>query len=248
MARRKIIRIDEGRCTGCGLCVPGCAEGALQVIDGKAKLVAEVYCDGLGACLGECPEGAISIEERDAAGFDEHAVEKHLSRMKTPVAPAAGKPPDLPCGCPGSLSREIRRPAAPASGASGSADEAHALQSRLANWPVQIALVPERAPYLDGARLLIAADCTPFAFADFHRRFVSGRTVLVGCPKLDDAAFYQEKLASIIRANEITGVDVVTMEVPCCSGLVRLVRSALSASGKDLPATFTRIGVSGDLL
>lgn len=246
MAKRKIVRIDEEKCTGCGLCVPGCAEGALQIVDGKARLVSEVYCDGLGACLGECPEGAITIEEREAAGFDQAAVEQRLGEKGKP-APAADAPaekkPDLPCGCPGSLSREIARPAHPAGPAVG-----RGAPSLLGNWPVQIALVPERAPYLQGARLLIAADCVPFAYGDFHRRFVHGRTVLVGCPKLDDPAFYQEKIASILRGNDITGVDVVTMEVPCCSGLTRLVQAALSASGKSLPATFTRVGISGDLL
>jgi len=241
MATRKIVRIDEEKCTGCGSCVPGCAEGALQIVDGKARLVSEVYCDGLGACLGECPEGAISIEERDAARFDERAAGRHAARVGKPAAPAQA--PTLPCGCPGSHSREIRRPqpdAAPA-------EAGPSRQSQLANWPVQITLVPERAPYLEGARLLIAADCVPFAYADFHPRFVRGRTVLVGCPKLDDAAFYQKKLTGMLKANAISGVEVVTMEVPCCSGLVRLVQSALSASGKRIPASFSRIGIAGEL-
>ncbi len=244
MAKRSIIRIDEGKCNGCGACVPSCAEGALAIVDGKARLVSEVYCDGLGACLGECPQGAIAIEEREAADFDLEAAEKHLAAQKAAPPPAA-KVPDLPCGCPGSLSRQISRPSGEAAHRGAAPAE---LPSQLGNWPVQISLLPVQAPYLRGARLLIAADCVPFAFADFHRRFVSGRTVMVGCPKRDDASAHQAKITEVLRANDIAGIDVVTMEVPCCGGLTRLAQEAVAASGKPIPATYTRIGISGEVL
>ncbi len=246
--RRKIIRIDEEKCDGCGLCVPACPEGAIRIIDGKARLVSEIYCDGLGACLGECPQDAITIEERDAAEFDEEAVKRHLAGQAKPAVPEkpVAAPATAAAGCPGMLARMLREarpaPVADDDGATGESP------SQLANWPVQIKLVPVMAPYFRGARLLIAADCVPFAFADFHRRFLAGRTLLIGCPKLDDAAVYRAKLTEIFTANDIQSIDVLFMEVPCCFGLVQLVRLALENVPKDIPLTLTRIGLRGEIL
>jgi Fe-S-cluster-containing hydrogenase component 2 len=229
--RRKIIRIDESKCDGCGLCATACAEGAIAIVEGKARLVSEVYCDGLGACLGECPQGAIAIEERDAEAFDAAAVERHLRREPAPAAAIHA--------CPGAALRDLAPAAAAAPAAPGA--------SQLGNRPVQIALVPTRAPYLQDARLTIAADCTPFAYPDFHARFLSGRVVLIGCPKLDDAGAHHEKLAEIFRENRIREVEVAIMEVPCCGGLARLVASAIAASGREIPLRLARVGVRGGL-
>lgn len=235
---RKIVRIDEEKCNGCGQCATACAEGAIAIIEGKARLVSETYCDGLGACLGECPQDAITIEGREAAAFDIEAVEEHLAH---PHAPTAGPEP-LPCGCPGTATRALER----ASGLDACLSEA--IPSQLGNWPVQLRLVPPTAPYLRGAKLLIAADCVPFAFADFHRTFLADRVLLIGCPKLDDAAFYRQKLALIFRDNDIQSVDVVHMEVPCCFGLVQLVAQAAAESGKAVPVSVTKIGIRGEIL
>lgn len=240
MALRKIVRIDEEKCNGCGLCVPSCAEGALQIVDGKARIVADVYCDGLGACLGECPQGAISVEEREAADFDAAAAEAHV---RASAAPAEVAEP-LPCGCPGMAVRSMERPAASSDGHRG---EGEVPSSRLRNWPVQLKLVPVQAPYLRRARLLIAADCVPFAFADFHRRFVEGRVVLMGCPKLDDGQFYVDKLAQIFAANDIESVLLPHMEVPCCTGLIHIVEAAQRQAGTKVPTTLVRIGIDGSL-
>ena len=238
--KRKMVKIDEDKCNGCGLCVPSCAEGALQIIDGKAKLLSDVYCDGLGACLGDCPQGAISIEEREAEEFDEKAVEVHLERMKKEEQKKESKP--VFTGCPGMAAKSIQR----------TEDEKETVQtgsisSKLTNWPVQIKLVSPQAPYLQGASLLIAADCVPFAYADFHRKFVDGRVVLVGCPKLDDADFYIEKLAMIFAKNEIKDTAIPYMEVPCCHGLLRIVELALQKAGKTIPVTATMIGLDGEI-
>jgi len=241
MTVRNVVRIDEDLCDGCGDCVPACEEGAIQVIDGKARLVSDVYCDGLGACLGECPQGAISIEEREASEFDEAAVERHLEELR-PGSSAHAHPPALECGCPGSAVRDLR----PAAGHhEGGVEDVG--PSMLRNWPVQIKLVPVRAPYLDGADLLIAADCVPFAYRGFHGRFLSGKTLLVGCPKLDDAQFYIEKLAEMFRHNDVRSVEIAIMEVPCCMGLEHIVGRALQASGKSVPVTLSVVGVRGDL-
>ncbi len=219
MTARKILRIDAERCNGCGRCASACAEGAIEMHDGKARLVKDSYCDGLGACIGGCPTGALTIEEREAAEFSA---------------------PHPPRGCPGSAVRILGPEAPTPSGAPA--------VSQLSNWPVQITLVPETASWLDGSDLLIAADCTPFAFADFHRRFVRGRSVLVGCPKLDDAASYIEKLAAIFARNDIRSVEVVFMQVPCCGGLVRVVRSAKEMAASSFPLRLTRIGMDGSIL
>jgi NAD-dependent dihydropyrimidine dehydrogenase PreA subunit len=233
---RKIIRIDEELCNGCGLCVPSCAEGALQIIDGKARLVREQYCDGLGACLGECPEGALTIEEREAEDFDEEAVAHHLH----PVV----KEPELPCGCPSATVAQFQRkaPEQPESGAAGP------IASRLAQWPVQLTLVPPSAPFLQGADILLAADCVPFAYADFHREFLPNRALLVACPKLDDFGAHLNKLVAVLQQAEPPSITVAHMEVPCCSGLVYMAQKAIEASGLNIPLYDVTIGVRGSIL
>jgi len=248
---RKVVNIDEDKCDGCGVCVPACAEGAIQIIDGKARLVSEVYCDGLGACLGKCPQDAITIEERPAEEFDEDAVERHLEelergkRVKAIVEQAIAKP-QAGGGCPGSLSRMFD--SGPRQAAAGSEDPAGEIASRLGNWPVQLNLAPTRAPYFDSAALLISADCVPFAYADFHRKFLGEKTLLIGCPKLDDARHYVDKLSRIFLQNDLQAVEVMIMEVPCCSGLVHIVREAAEAASLTVPLTFTRVGIRGEIL
>lgn len=237
---RRIIRIDGEKCDGCGLCADACHEGAIRIVDGKARLVSDSYCDGLGDCIGECPRGAISFETREAAPYDEEAVKARMAQM------SAGRRDDLPCGCPGSAVRDLRegdhkrdRDCA----CSGPA------KSELINWPVQIRLVPENAPWLKGAELVVAADCTPFAFPDFHREFLAGgRVCLVGCPKLDDAAAYAEKLGRIISANGIDSIIEVRMEVPCCGGLTRILEKACEDSGRNVSLKIFTIGVRGDII
>ncbi len=253
MAVRTMVHIDEELCDGCGLCVPGCAEGALQIVDGKAKLASDIYCDGLGACLGECPLGAITMIERDAEDFDEEAVEQRLKNLAAApgkTEPAKENVEEMPeedhPGCPGSLSQFFgeREPSAQES----SQEEAGEISSRLKNWPVQIALAPPVAPYFDGADLMIAADCAPFAYAEFHRKMLDGKVVLIGCPKLDDMEFYLQKLTQIFAGNNIKSVETVFMEVPCCSGLVQVVDLALGQSGENIETIYTRVGIKGDLL
>lgn len=247
---RKIVEIDEERCDGCGLCATACAEGAIRIIDGKARLVSDSYCDGLGACLGECPQDAITIIEREADEFDEEEAERHLAGLSAQGRgndPRHGESEDtLPCGCPGSMAREL-----PASGDTLHAEGGAAtrrMPSHLRNWPVQLHLVPVNAPYLEGARLLIAADCVPFALADFHTRLLDGKILLIGCPKLDDAATYCDKLAAMLSNNDIREVTVAFMEVPCCFGLVNLVKQAIAESGKSIPFNTTKVGIEGDIL
>jgi len=233
---RKIVNIDESKCDGCGLCVPVCAEGALQIIDGKARLISEQYCDGLGACLGECPQEAIIIQERQAEDFDEAAVQHHL-------AAGCKHEDELPCGCP-SATVSRWQPAVETVAASG---VAAAEPSRLQHWPVQLTLVPPAAPFLQDADLILVADCVPFAYASFHRDFLTGHAVLVACPKLDDFAAHRQKLTDILRRSRINSIKVVHMEVPCCSGLVHLAQQAVQLSGKSIPVTEATIGIRGDL-
>ena len=229
---RKIIKIDEEKCNGCGLCAQACHEGAIDMVDGKAKLLREDYCDGLGDCLPACPTGAITFEEREAAAYDAAAVE--AAKQEKKQAP-------LPCGCPGSRSRALTPPpAVPHTAQTPAASE-------LRQWPVQIKLVPVKAPYFDGAKLLIAADCTAYAFASFHQKFVRGHVVLVGCPKLDSVD-YSEKLTEILKNNNIRSVSVVRMEVPCCGGITAAVQRALAQCGKQLPWHVTTISVQGEIL
>lgn len=237
---RRIIRIDGEKCDGCGLCADACHEGAIRIVDGKARLVSDSYCDGLGDCIGECPRGAISFETREAAPYDEEAVKARMAQM------SAGRRDDLPCGCPGSAVRDLREGDHKRDRACACSGPA---KSELINWPVQIRLVPENAPWLKGAELVVAADCTPFAFPDFHREFLAGgRVCLVGCPKLDDAAAYAEKLGRIISANGIDSIIEVRMEVPCCGGLTRILEKACEDSGRNVSLKIFTIGVRGDII
>ncbi len=267
---RKIIRIDEGKCTGCGRCIPNCPEGALQIIDGKARLVSELFCDGLGACVGTCPEGALTVEERPAEPYDENRVmanivrcgsntiAAHLRHLKEHGAqlyyeqavtyllehnipiPEDNLSP-LPCGCPGTQMRTIERRV------EHDNNQLPTRQSQLSNWPIQLMLVPVNAPYLNQSNLLIAADCTGFVLPDLHERFLKGRILLIGCPKLDDARFYQEKLTRIFQENDIRSVTILHMEVPCCFGLVQLVRNALMASSRNINFQEITINIDGKI-
>ena len=256
---RKIIKIDEELCNGCGACVPACAEGALQIIDDKAKLVSEVYCDGLGACLGECPQGAITIEEREAEQFDEAAVEHHLHHQEheeetlacgcpsttvTTFDSPAHEEETLACGC---SSATVTKLDSPANDEHAHAETVH-LKSMLGHWPVQLTLVPSTAPFLQGADVVLAADCVPFAYAGFHHDFLKDHALLVACPKLDDFQAHLDKLTSILRLSQINSLTVVHMEVPCCSGLVHMAREAIRLSGKDIPLKEETIGMRGERL
>ncbi len=240
---RKIISIDESKCDGCGLCIPSCEEGALQIIDGKAKLVKDIYCDGLGNCLGECPQGAIELIEREAEPFDEKAVDEHLEKLSQNRKEEAHLEGTVSCG-----SREVRSINSPAEPeklnieGGGAAPEAE-----LSHWPVQLHLVSPEARFLKNQDLLIAADCVPFAFADFHRRFLAGRALIIGCPKLDDVELYHHKLVEIFKKNDLRSIQLVNMEVGCCFGLSRLVRSALQEAGVDILLKETVVGVDGSI-
>ncbi len=235
---RKIVKIDEDKCDGCGLCVPACHEGAIQIIDGKARLVSEMYCDGLGDCLGECPVGAITIEERPAEEFKEQAVKRHLAEL----AEQKGNR-KVPSGCPGAMMQELARQAEPSERPAGDA-----APSQLTNWPVQLKLVSPEAPYFENADLLLAADCVPFSLSDFHARFLHGRTLLIGCPKLDDAEFYVQKLTEILKHSKVRTLTVLHMEVPCCHGLSRIAHAALQASGKEIPTREVTVSLRGQVL
>ncbi len=234
MAKRQIIRIDQEKCDGCGMCVPSCAEGAIEIVDGKARLVAERFCDGLGACLGACPQGALVIEEREAEEFQ---------------GPAPGSPAALEHGaetgvleepvfiCPGSRMQQFERRETP-----------EAAPSALSHWPVKLKLVAPKAPFLRGAELLVAADCTAFAAGDFHARFLSGRAVVCGCPKFEDLEESAAKLTAILKENDIQGITIVNMEVPCCQGLIQVVRQAMIAAGKVLPVTICTLAATGQVV
>ena len=237
---RKIVVIDKDKCNGCGLCVPDCEEGAIQIIDGKAVLVADNLCDGLGNCLGACPQDAISIEERVADSFDEEAVKKHLEEAKT-TAPA----PKLPCGCPGTMARKIQTSCCPSEESAATSET----PSRLGQWPVLLPLVPVQGDIWNNADVLISADCVAYAMGNFHEKLLSGKTLAVGCPKLDDIQMYTEKLTTIFSGNNIKSVTIAHMEVPCCTGLVVAVKTALEKSGKtNLPFKDVTISVDGRVL
>jgi Fe-S-cluster-containing hydrogenase component 2 len=237
--KREIVKIDEEKCNGCGLCVPACAEGAIRIVDGKARLIADNLCDGLGACLGDCPMDAITIEQREADEFDEEAVEEHLAASGEEKPAAAHS--SHQGGCPSArLMTFGKEESAPAAEGPGSR------QSQLRQWPVQMHLVPPSAPFLRDADLLLAADCVPFAYADFHRDFLQGKALLIGCPKLDDGQAYLHKLTAILENNDIKTLTVMHMEVPCCSGLIAIARQALAASGRDLQLETIRIGIQGE--
>ncbi len=229
--KRQIIKIDEEKCNGCGLCVSACHEGAIGLVDGKAQLLRDDFCDGLGNCLPVCPTGAIEFEEREAKAFDEAAVKK-----------AAEK---LPCGCPGTQVKNIAHKAENCCDNKKEDEKNEA--SELRQWPVQIKLVPANAPYFQNANLLIAADCTAYAINNFHNRFMKGKITLIGCPKLDNAD-YSEKLAAILETNEIKSVTVLRMEVPCCGGIVSAVTEALRKSGKITPWQVITISTDGEVI
>ena len=261
VAERKIVQIDEEKCNGCGICVNACHEGAIQMVDGKARLVSDIYCDGLGDCLGPCPTGAISIITRPAEAFDEAAVAKRMEERKMEAGP-------LPCGCPGSMARELKKApaAAPIAGCPGSislslkgaapsscscdcgcdeAESARPVESELMNWPVQLRLVPPAAPYLKGADILLAADCTAFAVPDFHQKYLKNKQVLIACPKLEDNEPQVVKLTEVLRAAQPASLTVLRMEVPCCGGLVRVAEQAVAWSGLNIPVRTVVVGVDG---
>ncbi|MBA3065191.1 4Fe-4S binding protein [bacterium] len=281
--KRKIIKIDEEKCTGCGNCIPDCPEGALQIIDGKVRLVSDLFCDGLGACIGSCPEGAISVEERDARPYDENKVmenivkagantiKAHLRHLKEhgetdylhkAIGYIRENNVDFPVqefmaeihghdnahaggGCPGAKAMSWEEKKAGPS----QAEEPHGkIASELRNWPVQIKLVNPNAPYLKNADILITADCVPFAYASFHKDFVKGKIVLMGCPKLDDMEYYIEKLTEIFKTAKPRGITVINMEVPCCHGLVTGVRKAIKKSEQKIPLFEITVGIKGNLL
>ena len=230
---RKIIKIDEEKCNGCGACAAACHEGAIEMVDGKAKLTREDYCDGLGDCLPACPTDAITFEEREAPEYNEAAV------LEAKKKKAQHK---LPCGCPGTNSKTIQRKNDACSVSSAP------VTSKLSQWPVQLRLVPVNAPYFDNANLLVAADCTAYAYGNFHNEFIRNRITLIGCPKLDDIGYYEEKLTEIIAKNNIKSVTVVRMEVPCCGGIENAVKNALRASGKFIPWQVVTISTDGKIL
>jgi len=230
---RKIIQIDDEKCDGCGLCVAACAEGAIAIKDGKARLVSDTYCDGLGNCLGECPHGAISILEREAESFQTEAVKMHLA-----TSSAAH---NTPCAGSQMMIHRMDRAQKPA-------DRGRDAERPLQNWPVQLMLVPVIAPYFADADLVVAADCVSFSCAGFHKDILKGRPLIIGCPKLDNAAYYADKLTEIFKSNAIKSVHISIMEVPCCNGLIHIVRKALRNAGKDLPASYSKIGITGRIL
>ncbi len=250
--KRKIITINEDLCDGCSNCVTACSEGALQIVNGKAKLVSEEFCDGFGDCIGECPTGALKIEEKEVRPFDEVATKEYLFkthgkeavwRMEEAQKKHRGKEHQpMPCSCPGSLAQSLKRTETVTLTFTDTETD-----SQLRNWPVQITLLPLKAPYYEDADLLVAADCCAYAYGGFHSDFIKGHTLALGCPKLDDAGAYKEKLATILSENNIKSVTVTYMEVPCCLGLVRLVEEAVKGSGKDLSIKKNKIGIRGKI-
>jgi NAD-dependent dihydropyrimidine dehydrogenase PreA subunit len=251
---REVVVIDEELCDGCGLCIPSCQEGALQILNGKAKLVADRLCDGLGACLGHCPQGAIRIERREADAFDEEAVAAHLG-TSTPAPhqhrrqPAALSPePHSGGGCPGARFAQFAGGGCPTSSGNGSAKNVADRPSELTHWPVQLHLLSPHAPVLKGARLLVAADCVPIAYAGFHEELLRGRAVVIACPKLDDTTGYVEKLTEMIAHNELQDITVVHMEVPCCTGIVHAVLQARQHANVPVHIEEIVIGIRGDVV
>jgi NAD-dependent dihydropyrimidine dehydrogenase PreA subunit len=241
--KRDIISIDENKCNGCGICISGCHEGAIELVNGKAKLISDEYCDGLGDCLPQCPTDAIKIIQRDAADYDQEAVDikKVEDSMKD----------NLPCGCPGTMEKSIKRsvnlkvkqaPAKVISAVEGS------VPSELNQWPIQLKLANSKAGFLKGADLLIAADCTAYAYGNFHQEFIKGKVTLIGCPKLDDNDYYKEKVADILKNNDIKSITVVRMEVPCCTGIVSSVKAAMLEAGIIVPYKEVTIGINGSII
>lgn len=236
---RKIIEIDESKCDGCGNCVTSCAEGAIEIIDGKAKVIKDMFCDGLGACMGSCPQDALKIIEREADPFDEEAVHKHLENMKK----KSEQPKHTGCGCPSSAIMTLKPMAKPAS--NDSAGSAIA-ESQLANWPLKIRLIPPNAPYLKNAEILILADCSAAAYANLHNDFIKGKVVMMGCPKFDDSKMHIEKLAQVFAGNAIKSITIARMEVPCCAGMGVLVREAQKMANTSIPVSEEIITRSGE--
>lgn len=277
MSKRKIINIDEAKCNGCGLCMPNCPEGAIQIIDGKARLVSDLFCDGLGACIGHCPQGAIAIEERAAEEYDEarvmenivkqgknvlaahlthlkdHKLDKYLEQalsflknkgVDNPLGGHKTTAGHVFSGCPGSKMMDLRFKV----DKDARKTEGKRADSELNQWPVQLMLVPEHAPYFDHADLLIAADCVPFAYADFHRDLLKGKILLVGCPKLDDTQVYREKINNIIKSHEIKSITYAHMQVPCCFGLVNVIKESIDGTCKKIPFKEVIIGIKGEII
>lgn len=245
---RQMIKIDEALCNGCGLCVSACHEGAIAMIDGKAKILRDDYCDGLGNCLPVCPTGAITFEEREAAAFDEEAVKRHMAQKMAENEQEENKQPEtLACGCPGTHSKTLIRKNAVQIKPSSHTPIHKSNQTQLNQWPVQIKLVPPNAPYFDQAHVLIAADCTAFAYGNFHEEFMKNKITLIGCPKLDEGD-YSEKLTSILKLNNLKSVTVVRMEVPCCGGIENAVKTALKNCGKLIPWQVVTISTDGRIL
>ena len=241
--KRKIIEIDEEKCDGCGQCVPSCAEGAIHILDGKAILSADKYCDGLGACLGECSNDALRIVEREADDFDEEAVEEYLKSRES--AQSSGEE-TMACGCPSKLIQRFA-PGKSCKEANEPGSQGNRV-SALSHWPVQIRLVPPTAPFLKGAHLMVAADCTPFAYPNFHQDFIHGKVVMVGCPKFDEAQEYIQRFSDIFKIAGIKSITVVAMEVPCCQGLPLIIKRGMELAGKDIPIDQVVIGTRGDIL
>lgn len=236
---RKIVNIDEKKCNGCGLCAKACHEGAIELIDGKAKLISDEYCDGLGDCLPECPTGAITIIERESKAYDDELVKKRMEEKKK------AESSKMPCGCPGTAAKKIERKIVKRSVKEVISDD---VQSELMQWPVQLNLINTRAPYLKNANLLVAADCTAYAYANFHRDFIKGDITVIGCPKLDDINYYKEKLVEIIKNNDLKSITVVRMEVPCCGGIVGAVKAAMLEAGVIVQYKEAIIGTDGSII
>ena len=240
--KREIVKIDKEKCNGCGICVTACLEGAIEIIDGKAKLISDEYCDGLGNCLPGCPQGAIEIIEREAVQFSEEAVEKLLEEKKKEQEV---KP--MKCGCPGTAARVIVKKAVPKIKAATNEIKDIQNNSELSQWPVQLKLINSTASYLKGANLLVAADCTAYAYADFHKDFIKDHITVIGCPKLDDVEYYKEKLTEIIKYNDLKSILVVRMEVPCCGGIVSAVKDAMLAAETIVPYKEVIISTDGNI-
>jgi len=238
---RKIIEIDEDLCDGCGNCVTGCAEGALQIVDGKAKVASESFCDGLGACICECPTGALKIVEREAPPFNEEAVKKHLSEKEKEAQ-------TMPCGCPSAHIEIFDKPSACESANKPKRFESAPEDSSLSHWPIQIKLIPAGAPFLKGADLLVLADCTAVAFPCLHRDWLKGKVVMMGCPKFDDGQEYAQKFADIFKTAGIKSVTVAVMEVPCCAGMPMIVKKGMAAAGKKIPTKEIVLSLRGKIL
>ncbi|WP_026893646.1 4Fe-4S dicluster domain-containing protein [Clostridiisalibacter paucivorans] len=241
--KRKIININQEKCNGCGLCVTACHEGAIEMVNGKAQLVSDEYCDGLGDCLPECPTGAITMIEREAAAYDDDAVKKRMAERKK-----AKEDKPMPCGCPGTAAKVIERKSTATDKKAPEKVASEHMSSELRQWPVQLNLINTKASYLDGADLLIAADCTAYAYANFHRDFIKGHITIIGCPKLDDNKYYEEKLTEILNENDIKSIKVVRMSVPCCGGIVQSVKNAMLKSSKIVPYSEIIVSPEGEIV